>query len=31
MRAVRGRLLARGVPASAIHYEVFGPGLRLAA
>lgn len=31
MRAVRGQLLARGVPASAIHYEVFGPDLWLAA
>lgn len=31
MRAVRGQLLERGVPASAIHYEVFGPDLWLAA
>jgi nitric oxide dioxygenase len=31
MRAVRGQLLALGVPASAIHYEVFGPDLWLAA
>lgn len=29
MRAVRGRLLRRGVPAAAIHYEVFGPDLWL--
>ncbi|MFF3326001.1 globin domain-containing protein [Streptomyces sp. NPDC002889] len=27
MRAVRGDLLRRGVPARAIHYEVFGPDL----
>ncbi|MBL1068923.1 globin domain-containing protein [Streptomyces sp. 7-21] len=25
LRAVRGQLLAAGVPASALHYEVFGP------
>nr|WP_205615166.1 globin domain-containing protein [Streptomyces harenosi] len=31
MRAVRGDLLRRGVPASAVHYEVFGPDLWLAA
>ncbi|MFI8102019.1 globin domain-containing protein [Streptomyces sp. NPDC086023] len=30
MRAVREQLLARGVPASDIHYEVFGPDLWLA-
>ncbi|WP_399881221.1 globin domain-containing protein [Streptomyces sp. BBFR51] len=30
MRAVRGDLLRRGVPAEAIHYEVFGPDLWLA-
>lgn len=30
MRAVRGQLLDRGVPASAVHYEVFGPDLWLA-
>ncbi|MBZ4018732.1 globin domain-containing protein [Streptomyces purpurogeneiscleroticus] len=30
MRAVRTQLLERGVPASAIHYEVFGPDLWLA-
>lgn len=29
MRAVRGDLLRRGVPAAAIHYEVFGPDLWL--
>ncbi|MFH8369261.1 globin domain-containing protein [Streptomyces sp. NPDC018031] len=29
MRAVRGELLRRGVPAAAIHYEVFGPDLWL--
>ncbi|GAA4977792.1 FAD-binding oxidoreductase [Yinghuangia aomiensis] len=29
MRAVRGGLLRRGVPAEAIHYEVFGPDLWL--
>jgi nitric oxide dioxygenase len=29
MRAVRGDLLLRGVPARAIHYEVFGPDLWL--
>ncbi|WP_217169184.1 globin domain-containing protein [Streptomyces sp. AC512_CC834] len=29
MRAVRGDLLSRGVPAEAIHYEVFGPDLWL--
>ncbi|WP_035798515.1 globin domain-containing protein [Kitasatospora mediocidica] len=27
MRHLRGALLARGVPAGAIHYEVFGPDL----
>ncbi|WP_338486036.1 globin domain-containing protein [Streptomyces sp. SCSIO 75703] len=31
MRAVRGDLLKRGVPAGAVHYEVFGPDLWLAA
>ncbi|MFF3311680.1 globin domain-containing protein [Streptomyces sp. NPDC002952] len=30
MRAVRTQLLERGVPASAVHYEVFGPDLWLA-
>ncbi|MGW2401234.1 globin domain-containing protein [Kitasatospora sp. NPDC001664] len=30
MRAARGQLLERGVPADAIHYEVFGPDLWLA-
>ncbi|WP_431954781.1 globin domain-containing protein [Actinacidiphila sp. bgisy167] len=30
MRAVRAQLLERGVPASAVHYEVFGPDLWLA-
>jgi nitric oxide dioxygenase len=30
MRDVRGQLLDRGVPASRIHYEVFGPDLWLA-
>jgi nitric oxide dioxygenase len=30
MRAVRGQLLRRGVPAADIHYEVFGPDLWLA-
>ncbi|MFS0695348.1 globin domain-containing protein [Streptomyces nitrosporeus] len=30
MRAVRGQLLAKGVAASDIHYEVFGPDLWLA-
>ncbi|MFJ6936765.1 globin domain-containing protein [Streptomyces sp. NPDC101132] len=30
MRAVREQLLARGVPAADIHYEVFGPDLWLA-
>ncbi|MFI8193318.1 globin domain-containing protein [Streptomyces sp. NPDC085946] len=30
MRAVRGDLLRRGVPARSIHYEVFGPDLWLA-
>ncbi|MFI0218610.1 globin domain-containing protein [Streptomyces lydicus] len=29
MRAVRGELLHRGVPAQSIHYEVFGPDLWL--
>jgi nitric oxide dioxygenase len=27
MRAVRTQLLAKGVPASHVHYEVFGPDL----
>jgi nitric oxide dioxygenase len=31
MRAVRGGLLERGVPADRIHYEVFGPDLWLGA
>lgn len=31
MRAVRGQLLAKGVRAADIHYEVFGPDLWLAA
>ncbi|HZG05948.1 MAG TPA: globin domain-containing protein [Streptomyces sp.] len=31
MRSVRGRLLERGVPASRIHYESFGPDLGLDA
>ncbi len=31
MRAVRSELLRRGVPAQAVHYEVFGPDLWLAA
>lgn len=30
MRAVRSQLIERGVPASAVHYEVFGPDLWLA-
>ncbi|MFJ2111533.1 globin domain-containing protein [Streptomyces sp. NPDC087850] len=30
MRAVRDQLLARGVPADRVHYEVFGPDLWLA-
>jgi nitric oxide dioxygenase len=30
MRAVRGQLLAKGVPARQIRYEVFGPDLWLA-
>lgn len=30
MRAVRTQLLAKGVPAADIHYEVFGPDLWLA-
>ncbi|MFE9255450.1 globin domain-containing protein [Streptomyces sp. NPDC006879] len=30
MRAIRGQLLAKGVPAADIHYEVFGPDLWLA-
>jgi nitric oxide dioxygenase len=30
MRAVREQLLARGVAAAHIHYEVFGPDLWLA-
>ncbi|WP_436777660.1 globin domain-containing protein [Yinghuangia sp. YIM S09857] len=29
MRTVRGALLRRGIPADAIHYEVFGPDLWL--
>ncbi|MFE1588327.1 globin domain-containing protein [Streptomyces sp. NPDC058737] len=29
MRALRGDLLRRGVPAEAVHYEVFGPDLWL--
>ncbi|MGA5701527.1 globin domain-containing protein [Peterkaempfera bronchialis] len=29
LRAMRGGLLRRGVPASAVHYEVFGPDLWL--
>ncbi|MEU8436172.1 globin domain-containing protein [Streptomyces sp. NPDC029216] len=31
MRAVREQLIAKGVPAADIHYEVFGPDLWLAA
>ncbi|MFF7294916.1 globin domain-containing protein [Streptomyces sp. NPDC008265] len=31
MRAVREQLLAKGVPASAVRYEVFGPDLWLAS
>ncbi|WP_169948051.1 globin domain-containing protein [Microbispora sp. H11081] len=31
MRAVRAQLAERGVPASGIHYEVFGPDLWIAA
>ncbi|BFV60296.1 FAD-binding oxidoreductase [Kitasatospora sp. CMC57] len=31
MRAARAQLLDRGVPATAIHYEVFGPDLWLAS
>ncbi|WP_328927579.1 FAD-binding oxidoreductase [Streptomyces sp. NBC_00190] len=31
MRSVREQLIARGVPASDIHYEVFGPDLWLAS
>ncbi|MEU2020962.1 globin domain-containing protein [Streptomyces sp. NPDC016469] len=31
MRSVRTQLLAKGVPASDIHYEVFGPDLWLAS
>ncbi|MEV7598420.1 globin domain-containing protein [Kitasatospora sp. NPDC089797] len=31
LRAVRGQLLAAGVPAEDIHYEVFGPDLWLGA
>ncbi|MBP0458298.1 globin domain-containing protein [Streptomyces montanisoli] len=31
MRAVRGQLLAKGVPAADVHYEVFGPDLWLGA
>lgn len=30
MRAVRGQLLAAGVPARSVRYEVFGPDLWLA-
>ncbi|GAA2012549.1 FAD-binding oxidoreductase [Nocardiopsis rhodophaea] len=30
MRDVRAQLLAAGIPASAVHYEVFGPDLWLA-
>ncbi|MFJ9678779.1 globin domain-containing protein [Streptomyces sp. NPDC101194] len=30
MRTVRGQLLAKGIPAADIHYEVFGPDLWLA-
>ncbi|SEL03207.1 globin domain-containing protein [Streptacidiphilus jiangxiensis] len=30
MRAVRAQLLAKGVPAADIHYEVFGPDLWIA-
>ncbi|MGW1888425.1 hypothetical protein [Streptomyces sp. NPDC001970] len=26
LKAVRGQLPARGIPAADIHYEVFGPG-----
>ncbi|MER7759387.1 globin domain-containing protein [Streptomyces sp. NPDC097619] len=31
MREVRAQLLAKGVPAAEVHYEVFGPDLWLAA
>lgn len=31
LRAARGQLLAAGVPAAAIHYEVFGPDLWLGS
>ncbi|WP_033332185.1 globin domain-containing protein [Streptomyces novaecaesareae] len=31
LRAVRGQLLAAGIPAADIHYEVFGPDLWLGA
>ena len=31
MQAMREQLLAKGVQASDIHYEVFGPDLWLAA
>ncbi|MFJ9938762.1 globin domain-containing protein [Streptomyces erythrochromogenes] len=31
MRSVREQLIAKGVPAAAIHYEVFGPDLWLAS
>ncbi|MER6446615.1 hemin transporter [Streptomyces venezuelae] len=31
MRAVRGQLIAKGLPAADIHYEVFGPDLWLAS
>ncbi|MGW4854054.1 globin domain-containing protein [Streptomyces sp. NPDC004288] len=31
LRAVRGDLLGRGIPAADIHYEVFGPDLWLGA
>lgn len=30
MRAVRTQLLAKGIPAADIHYEVFGPDLWFA-
>ncbi|MGE7387084.1 globin domain-containing protein [Streptomyces sp. NPDC004126] len=31
MRSVRAQLIAKGVPASDVHYEVFGPDLWLAS
>ncbi len=31
MRSVRAQLIAKGVPAADIHYEVFGPDLWLAS